>query len=492
MLLHQPMLLHSFEGRIQQLLPNSRELSMSSAKTVADILAFAELIDPKSFIGNPFTSQPMYIAACAFLMESVAHTSSQPSSHTASPPREGSNPFHKNKSKQRFDPASLDSKTISKHTLLATAANQNYQRCYKALQQLQTYWAGTKYILTALDQKAKGIWDPETYTSEEMESTRISRSELSQDWKRKLPGALTIRSPSMRGVRIGYSPRDHPGSPMIDPSQAIGWSLTGTTNSPSSNLTLLYQSLNGEPQPSTPSSLPGNMIYDPIRQSLPESGQPTTSTTSAYAGSNISYNHHIDHSQIPRSSGYQFSSNSQMPPPTTNSMSNISPNTSTSVSDADLLLGLQQNSAFSQQRVHPHSQASSTSYTQAPNMITHSPTHSRPTLVSTSSHSSATGGTNTYDFAINLDMNSYGYHSGPGMSGGLGGVGDMMIESQEIDMSTLGNEMMPWLEYLPQDVLGWVDHNGHGSGNTNVSVNNGNARGDGNVNVASAQKHGWQ
>jgi len=89
-------------------------------------------------------------------------------------------------------------------------------------------------------------------------------------------------------------------------------------------------------------------------------------------------------------------------------------------------------------------------------------------------------------------MNSYGYHSGPGMSGGLGGVGDMMIESQEIDMSTLGNEMMPWLEYLPQDVLGWVDHNGHGSGNTNVSVNNGNARGDGNVNVASAQKHGWQ
>ena len=54
-LLHQPTLLKTFEGSIQQLLPNSRELSMSSAKTIADILAFAELIDAKSGLGNPFT-----------------------------------------------------------------------------------------------------------------------------------------------------------------------------------------------------------------------------------------------------------------------------------------------------------------------------------------------------------------------------------------------------------------------------------------------------
>src|ERR1700761_5315794 len=77
-LVHQPTLLHSFEGRIQQLFPDSRELSMSSAKTIADILAFAELIDVKSFIGNPFTSQPMYIAACAFLAEAAAHSSQPP------------------------------------------------------------------------------------------------------------------------------------------------------------------------------------------------------------------------------------------------------------------------------------------------------------------------------------------------------------------------------------------------------------------------------
>ena len=54
-LLHQPTLLHTFDAEIQQLFPNSRELSMSSAKTVADILAFTELIDAKSGVGNPFT-----------------------------------------------------------------------------------------------------------------------------------------------------------------------------------------------------------------------------------------------------------------------------------------------------------------------------------------------------------------------------------------------------------------------------------------------------
>jgi len=54
-LLHQPTLLKPFEGSPQSLSTNSRELSMSSAKTIADILAFTELIDAKAGMGNPFT-----------------------------------------------------------------------------------------------------------------------------------------------------------------------------------------------------------------------------------------------------------------------------------------------------------------------------------------------------------------------------------------------------------------------------------------------------
>lgn len=58
-LLHQPMLLHTFEDEIQQLFPRSRELSMSSSKTIADILSFAELVSGKSALGNPFTRYVM-------------------------------------------------------------------------------------------------------------------------------------------------------------------------------------------------------------------------------------------------------------------------------------------------------------------------------------------------------------------------------------------------------------------------------------------------
>ena len=54
-LLHQPTLLKPFEGSPQSLSVNSRELSMSSAKTVADILSFTELIDVKTGVCNPFT-----------------------------------------------------------------------------------------------------------------------------------------------------------------------------------------------------------------------------------------------------------------------------------------------------------------------------------------------------------------------------------------------------------------------------------------------------
>jgi hypothetical protein len=78
-------------------------------------------------------------------------------------------------------------KLAAKHTLLATNASQNYQRCYKALQQVETYWAGTKYIITVLDQKAKGVGDPLLYTEEEMESAleapRAEPSFTSPGWR---------------------------------------------------------------------------------------------------------------------------------------------------------------------------------------------------------------------------------------------------------------------------------------------------------------------
>lgn len=198
---------------MQQLYPNSRELSMSSAKTIADILSFSELVDGKCFIGNPFTSQPMYIAACAFLMESVYYSS--PSSRGNSPPPQT---LLANRSGGFVLPSNgQERKSATKHTLLASAAKENYQRCYKALKALATYWEGTKYILTVLDQKAKGIVDPLLYTVEEMESAvemRPVQPFAPSDW---------CRSGASQGsvLDAGTStPTEAPSdAPRIDPSQ---------------------------------------------------------------------------------------------------------------------------------------------------------------------------------------------------------------------------------------------------------------------------------
>ncbi|KAI8932608.1 hypothetical protein NX059_010107 [Plenodomus lindquistii] len=233
-LLHQPTLLKTLEGTPQSLSTNSRELSMSSAKTVADILAFTELIDAKSGLGNPFTSQPIYIAACAFLKETAIHSaSSRPHSRPSSPGRYAEQERRQttNSSLDRLEPVNEhDQKQAAKHTLLASAANQNYQRCYRALKATETYWAGVKYILTVLDQKAKGVGDPLLYTREEMESAleapRPEPSFTSPGWRRKLSWGtyLTAESSDNEMAKVAAAMRKGttptiPGSPLVHPSQ---------------------------------------------------------------------------------------------------------------------------------------------------------------------------------------------------------------------------------------------------------------------------------
>ena len=415
MLLHQPTLIHSFENQILKLLPNNRELSMSSAKTIADILAFAELIDPRSFIGNPFTSQPMYIAACAFLMESAAQASSQPTSRDNSPPQKLTG----------IQNSTVENKTIKqkeKHSLLAAAANQNYQRCYKALQQVEIHWAGARYIIVALDQKAKGIWDPETYTEQEYESTKI-KPEILPVWRRKLELAGP-NSPRNRLAEIAQPLHVDAGSPASDPSQAIAWSLTGTYNSSNSNLTFMYTN-NEQPQPQyRPLPGPSHMKYDPIRQSLPEVVSGTLSP-SDYRPGTQSFHHERRASQ------------SMAPPaPKYNALASDPATTS----DAEMLLGLQ----------HP-------SYSYA-----HTPTsqHSYD-----SSHNLRTPPVSQQDRSLEFPQpNTSAYATSPGNNYmGFGGVGDVVMESQDIDMATLGGEVIPWLgDYLPQDLLQFFD-NGSGS-----------------------------
>ncbi|KAF7552003.1 hypothetical protein G7Z17_g4646 [Cylindrodendrum hubeiense] len=419
-ILHQPTLLTPFaELRSElQLVPDSRELSMSSAKTICDILSFADLIDPKSFIGNPFTSQPIYIAACAFLMESSANASESPS--RASSPPDFKRPEQPKQGKS------------SRHSLLASAANQNYQRCYNSLQQVQLYWGGVKYILTALDQKSKGIWDCETYTSEEYESTKMSRRDSKGN--------------------ISPFPRfENQASPKA-PGPPIAWSLAGTANSPSSSLTLMYQNLDttvmGGTQhtqlPRQTSTPPGNMVYDPIRQSLPES---TTLLAPAYPQPNTSAVR-----QPPRPS---------MPRRHSNMSATSGPNRpmvkfDTLPEDGD---GTE---LYMAPRFTPSSQQSNgyDGYSASPpsTMVENG---AIPASMSATTPTNCAGANQMYYASGGVPFQIPWAQS-------MGNMDSITFNSHDIDIGALGLQqpelMGPWLEYIPGDVLGLFENPDMGQG----------------------------
>ncbi|KAF2845245.1 hypothetical protein T440DRAFT_502607 [Plenodomus tracheiphilus IPT5] len=432
-LLHQPTLLKTLEGTPQSLSTNSRELSMSSAKTVADILAFTELIDAKSGLGNPFTSQPIYIAACAFLKETAMHSaSSQPHSRPSSPGR------HSEQERKQPTSNSLDrlgpindheQKQAAKHTLLASAANQNYQRCYRALKALETYWAGVKYILTVLDQKAKGVGDPLLYTREEMESAleapRPEPSFTSPGWRRKLSWGtyLTAETSDSEMAKVAAAMRKGtktptiPGSPSVHPSQAIGWSLTGTMNSPSTNLAVMYPSEASDgraPKASTAKPVPAStqpsiasLVSDPVIKFEPNQSLASPSTFG------------------------NFDPTSMPPPPPFNGASIPDP---VLVSDADLLLNL-------------HSPFTAVS-----------PTNARAALQNASSYSRLPSLINNHPTQPQHQHNEFSPTFGTFSTPSDNAFGDMVIDTQDVDMSVLGADMMPWdLEYLPHDMLYFGD-----------------------------------
>ncbi|RLL95797.1 hypothetical protein CFD26_100597 [Aspergillus turcosus] len=435
-LLHQPTLLNSFGGTIQHLYPNSRELSMSSAKTIADILSFSELVDGKSFIGNPFTSQPMYIAACAFLMESAYYSS--PSSRSGSPPCQ---PLLNDQSSGFVMPnmdSSSERKSSAKHILLASAARENYQRCYKALKALETYWEGTRYILTVLDQKAKGIVDPLLYTEEEMENAAetfpLPPSAAPTSRQAKLPMSAAVEP--KRAASGANTFLDDRMSPRVDAGQAIGWALTGATNSSQPNLSLLYQM--------------------PASQADYDSSRPTYSSQYSHKYPNLPAQFKPEQGSSPypqlvettRSSDGARSSSIPNGPPT---YGPLVPPGRVAASDANLLLGL--NTSYSNST--DNTSNSQPTYTQG--LTSSSSSELQP---QTPHYSYTLASAQSERHAGSSHMNPQSTHLQSNIGSNFGGV---FIESQDVDVNALqqqehfpfpfNGEILPWLEYLPQDVL---------------------------------------
>jgi hypothetical protein len=194
-------------------------------------------------------------------------------------------------------------------------------------------------------------------------------------------------------------------------STAIGWSLTGTMNSPSTNVAVMYSSENNNtrdqkaaPRASSQPSIASLISDAPMRFDSAQSSLQSPSMT-------------------------QFNHASMPPPP---SFSNTMPTPDpVLVSDADLLLNL--HSPFSATSPRTSAIQSQTSFARASSQTQHNQNDFSPTF-----GTYPTPSDNTF--------------------------GDMVIDTQDVDMSLLGADMMPWdLEYLPHDMLYFGQDNfGHG------------------------------
>ncbi|KAJ5131433.1 uncharacterized protein N7515_007472 [Penicillium bovifimosum] len=429
-LLHQPTLLHSFGGSIQHLYPNSRELSMSSAKTIADILSFSELVDGKSFIGNPFTSQPMYIAACAFLMESAYYATPSSGADSTQPP-----PLLANQSSGFVMPNmetsdGTERKSTPKHILLASVAKENYQRCYKALKALNTYWEGTGYILTVLDQKAKGIVDPLLYAVEETKNTEgiAPGLPLGQGTWRAGKAPADFGSGTDKLAEVADVSSDGRWSPHIDPSQAIGWALTGATNSSQPNLSLLYQMPTTETE-SHPERPTYSSRYSHSYPTLPANGD---------EGPDSSYQQPIAPARAHEESALPLAAqNAKYPHPSSGPIS----------TESSYYMGMNSTYPESNTQTNRPGQTVQPAFPGMPPGLSSS-AYNYSMLPTTSPHSNKN------------QMGSRG--SGADLGPTIDDASGMMIGSHDVDMNSLhqqdsfpfaNGEILPWLEYLPQDVL---------------------------------------
>ncbi|KAG8624525.1 hypothetical protein KVT40_007592 [Elsinoe batatas] len=421
-LLHNPTLLKTFEGKMLQLFPNSQQLSMSSAKTIADILSYSQLIDAKASLGNPFTTQPIYIAACAFLKETADRTATS-SDQSRAPSREGSKSQTPVKtgsattentaindpdsaegasekhttSKAAVPSAAALEKSLAKHALLVKRANQDYQLCYQALESIETYWSGTKYILTVLDQKYKGVGDPLLYTAEEGECSLEQPAPepvfTSPGWRRKISWA-----PSGLNRQETFKPPAL-GNDIKDPGNAIGWTLTGDLNSTNTNLAWHY-----------PTRSPRKISAPEPASNAAGEGYKSGAQHVFPAASDTSHNRSASSGSLPRpslSNQHSYQSSFGMSPKIDGPLSMTSP--------------------FSMTGAPPLSYPSN-----QPMQYTSNPGYA---MAGSSGHEHGYPTTNMAQF------------------------GDIMIESQDVDMSMLGMDMLSWLDPGQANLMNMFDPN---------------------------------
>lgn len=110
--------------------PESRLISLSTARTTSSILSLAEIIDINAIRGSPFIDQAVEMAGLVFIAEM----------------------------RLPAEPALPNDAGLSGRNGPGVISHQtNYHVCRRTLQLLMIYWRGIAWILTAMEQKHSGL-----------------------------------------------------------------------------------------------------------------------------------------------------------------------------------------------------------------------------------------------------------------------------------------------------------------------------------------------
>lgn len=205
--LHRPGLRFGQENqrRDNLLCPESRQISLSTARTTSSCLSLAELVDSKSILGSPFIDQAVQMAGLVFIAELRIP---QQISIVSQP---------------------FMADTVEKHNCLV-----NYQVCLRTLKELMVYWRGIGWIMTAMEQKFQGVkdTDPGEFNVDPHSSVPLSDRKMIQ---RLLRAADKHHQSSEIGQWFDSSTlrRIMCCTSMANPEYiaAIGIAVAGTTNS---------------------------------------------------------------------------------------------------------------------------------------------------------------------------------------------------------------------------------------------------------------------
>lgn len=168
-----------------QMYPSYDDIAFSNAKSIADLASYIHDNDKDGLVGNPFNSQPMYLAACTFL--EIAYPNGKPESSFAGADQAPLSLPTQLARINRQQLHTMDTATDprpdfqTREHFLMTAA-KHYDDCYQAISHLESYWKGIGYLALVLDQKKKGISDPSLFTREEMESALRAQAWDPKTW----------------------------------------------------------------------------------------------------------------------------------------------------------------------------------------------------------------------------------------------------------------------------------------------------------------------